>query len=47
MTEFNRNGPTYRIVSGISRVSHASQVAAKIRFSSADRHHYLKERGYL
>jgi hypothetical protein len=46
-TEFNRDEPTYRIISGISRVSHASRIADKIRFSSKDRRRYLEENGYL
>ena len=46
MTEFNGNEPTYRIVGGISRVSHASRIAEKINFSSEDRRHYLIEKGY-
>jgi DNA mismatch repair protein MutS len=45
-TEFNGNEPTYRIVSGISRVSHASRIAEKINFSSEDRRRYLIEKGY-
>jgi len=47
MTEFNGNEPTYRIVGGISRVSHASRIAEKINFSSEDRRRYLKENGYV
>ncbi len=46
MTEFNGNEPTYRIVTGISRVSHASRIAEKINFSSQDRRRYLKDNGY-
>ena len=47
MVEFKGDDPTYRIVPGISRVSHADRIAQKINFSRADRHRYLKERGYL
>lgn len=46
-TDFNNDEPTYRIVSGISRVSHASRIAEKISFSSEDRHRYLKDNGFL
>ncbi len=45
-TDFNSDEPTYRIVSGISRVSHASRIAEKVNFSSEDRRRYLKENGY-
>ncbi len=47
MTEFSGNAPTYRIVPGISRVSHAERIAEKINFSSEDRRRYLVEKGYL
>jgi hypothetical protein len=47
MVAFDGDAPTYRIVPGISRVSHADRVAQKIRFSEADRRQYLKEKGYL
>lgn len=46
MTEFNGHEPTYRIVNGISRVSHAESIAARINFSSEDRRRYLTEKGY-
>jgi len=46
MTEFNGHAPTYRIVNGISRVSHAERIAEKINFSSEDRRRYLVEKGY-
>jgi hypothetical protein len=45
--EFDGDAPTYRIVAGISRVSHADKVAERIGFSAADRRRYLDERGYL
>ena len=47
MVEFDGDNPTYRIIPGISRVSHADRVAQKIKFSKADRHQYMKEKGYL
>ena len=47
MVEFNGDEPTYRIIPGISRVSHAERVAERIRFSKEDRQRYLKEKGYL
>jgi len=47
MAEFNGNAPTYRIVPGISRVSHAERIAEKVNFSQEDRHRYMQEKGYL
>jgi DNA mismatch repair ATPase MutS len=47
MAEFNGDDPTYRIVPGISRVSHADRMTKKINFSRQDRHRYMKEKGYL
>jgi DNA mismatch repair ATPase MutS len=47
MAEFRREAPTYRIVSGISRVSHAEKIAKKIGFSEEDRLRYLEKKGYL
>lgn len=47
MSEFIGNNPTYRIIPGISRVSHADRIAKKINFSQEDRHQYMKENGYL
>ena len=47
MVEFNGEEPTYRITPGISRVSHAHRIAAKIKFSSEHRQHYLRAKGYL
>ena len=47
MVEFNGDDPTYKIVPGISRVSHADRVARRIQFSEEDRRRYLKEKGYL
>ncbi len=47
MVEFNGDDPTYRIIPGISRVSHAHRVAKRINFSREDRHRYMKEKGYV
>jgi hypothetical protein len=47
MVEFSGDDPTYRIVSGISRVSHADRVAKKIGFSEEDRRRYMQEKGYI
>lgn len=47
MFEFKGDDPTYRIVPGISRVSHADRIAKKINFSKADRSRYMKARGYV
>ena len=47
MVAFNGDAPTYKIVPGISRVSHADRIAKKIRFSTEDRRQYMKDRGYL
>ena len=47
MAEFNGDDPTYRIVPGISRVSHADRITKKINFSQEDRHQYMKEKGYM
>ncbi len=47
MVAFNGDHPTYRIIPGISRVSHADRIARKIRFSGEDRHQHLKEKGYV
>jgi DNA mismatch repair ATPase MutS len=47
MAEFKSDVPTYRIIPGLSRVSHADRIAKKINFSQEDRHQYMKEKGYL
>jgi DNA mismatch repair ATPase MutS len=47
MVEFAGDDPTYRVVPGISRVSHADRIARKINFSKEDRHRYMKAKGYL
>jgi hypothetical protein len=41
--EFANDAPTYKLVSGISRVSHADRVAKKIGFSKEDIDHYLAD----
>jgi hypothetical protein len=45
--EFDGEAPTYRLVAGISRSSHADKVAERIGFSAADRRQHLKARGFL
>ena len=47
MVEFTGDDPTYRVVQGISRVSHADRISKKINFSREDRHQYMREKGYL
>ena len=47
MAEFNGDSPTYRVIPGISRVSHADRITRKINFSQEDRHQYMQEKGYL
>ena len=42
--EFENDQPTYRLVEGISRVSHADRVAKKIGFSKEDIARYLSGR---
>ena len=44
--EFAGDAPTYRLIEGISRVSHADRVARKIGFAKEDIERYLTERGY-
>jgi DNA mismatch repair protein MutS len=39
--EFAHDAPTYRLIPGISRVSHADRVAKKIGFSKEDIDNYL------
>lgn len=44
--EFKNENPTYRLIEGISRVSHADRIAKKIGFSKDDIAHYLgKDKG--
>jgi DNA mismatch repair ATPase MutS len=47
MVAFNGDAPTYRIVPGISRVSHADRIAKKINFSREDRRRHMKQKGYI
>ena len=47
MAEFNGDEPTYRIIPGISRVSHADRITKKVNFSQEDRHRYMQAKGYL
>lgn len=42
--EFAGDHPTYKLIAGISRVSHADRVAKKIGFSKEDIDNYLSER---
>lgn len=42
-TEFADDAPTYRLIKGISRVSHADRVAKKIGFSKQDIDNYLAQ----
>jgi len=41
--EFANDAPTYRLIAGISRVSHADRVAKKIGFSKEDIDNYLAD----
>jgi len=41
--EFAHDAPTYKLIPGISRVSHADRVAKKIGFSKEDIDHYLED----
>jgi DNA mismatch repair ATPase MutS len=41
--EFANDAPTYKLIAGISRVSHADRVAKKIGFSKEDIEHYLAD----
>lgn len=45
--QFIGEGPTYKIIEGISKVSHADRVARKIGFGKEDIERYLKERGFV
>lgn len=44
--EFKNRKPTYKVVTGTAKKSHAEFVAEKIGFSSKDIEDYLKRRGY-
>jgi ABC-type Mn2+/Zn2+ transport system ATPase subunit len=41
--EFANDAPTYRLIPGISRISHADRVAQKVGFSKADIDRYLQQ----
>jgi hypothetical protein len=45
--EFKKNKPTYRIIPGVAKESHAELVAEKLGFSSKDIDKYLRKEGYL
>ena len=47
MAEFKGGDPTYKMIPGISRRSHADKIAMKINFSKKDRLEYLKKKGYV
>jgi DNA mismatch repair ATPase MutS len=45
--EFRNEKPTYRVIPGISKESHAELVAGKVGFSPQDIEAHLKRKGYL
>jgi hypothetical protein len=45
--QFVEETPTYKIIEGISKVSHAERVARKVGFSKDDIERYLKEKGLI
>ena len=45
--EFRNEKPTYRVIPGISKESHAELIAGKVGFSPHDIEAYLKRKGYL
>ncbi len=45
--EFKEKKPTYRLVPGISKESHAELIAEKVGFSAKDIDAYLQRKGYL
>jgi DNA mismatch repair ATPase MutS len=45
--EFKNEKPTYRLIPGTAKKSHAELVAEKVGFSSKDMDEYLKRKGYL
>jgi DNA mismatch repair ATPase MutS len=47
MTEFVQDTPSYRIIPGISKVSHADRIAKKINFSAEDRRRHMRKMGYI
>ncbi|MDQ3583605.1 MAG: hypothetical protein M3495_19255 [Pseudomonadota bacterium] len=44
--EFAGEAPTYRLIDGISTVSHADWIAKRLGFSREDIESYLRQRGY-
>jgi DNA mismatch repair protein MutS len=44
--EFAGEAPTYRLIDGISTVSHADRIAKRLGFSREDIESYLRQRGY-
>lgn len=44
--EFMGREPTFRLISGISTVSHADEIAKRVSFSAEDIERHLRERGY-
>lgn len=45
--QFNGHMPTFRVVEGISKLSHADRIAKKIGFSREDIERYLIQQGYV
>ncbi len=45
--ELRDGEPTYKLMPGISRVSHSDRIAERINFSKTDRLRHMKEKGYL
>jgi len=45
--EFKNKKPTYRLVPGVAKESHAELIAEKVGFSAEDIDSYLKRKGYL
>ncbi|MGH8523594.1 MAG: MutS-related protein, partial [Gammaproteobacteria bacterium] len=44
--DFSHEAPTYRLIDGISKVSHAERVARKLGFAREDIEQYLTARGF-
>ncbi len=47
MVECRGDDPTFKIIPGISRQSHAHKIAEKINFSKAHRQVHMKNKGYI
>lgn len=45
--EFEDKRPTFRVITGVSTISHADEIARKVGFSGEDIERHLRERGYL